>query len=156
VPWSSVEQILRTQGACAPLTDASRGRADTPSAASWASSPRCRPPSSEELEHVDVAVAHRNSVVLLSLYLYVSMVVEGFHGNRGLLPTSTSVRFLNYPCPPRDGHHVSSWESKGAGHGGCSRPLRRNRCLQSAGTPTGLRDHHARTHNLRAAASTHA
>ena len=28
------------------------------------------------------------------------MVVEGFHGNRGLLPLSTSVRFLDLPALP--------------------------------------------------------
>ena len=28
------------------------------------------------------------------------MVVEGFHGNRGLVPSSPSVRLLLSPCPP--------------------------------------------------------
>ena len=38
------------------------------------------------------------------------MVVEGFHGNRGLVPTSPSVRLPISPCPPRDGHPVSDAE----------------------------------------------
>ena len=32
------------------------------------------------------------------------MVTEGFHGNRGLVPSSPSVRLLKFPCPPHDGH----------------------------------------------------
>lgn len=36
----------------------------------------------------------------VSVSLLVSMVVEGSHGNRGLLPASTSVRFLNLPALP--------------------------------------------------------
>ena len=37
---------------------------------------------------------------VVPLSLLVSMVVEGSHGNRGLLPSSTSVRFLNLPALP--------------------------------------------------------
>jgi transposase len=41
------------------------------------------------------------------------MVAEGFHGNRGLVPSSPSVRLLNLPCPPHDGHpQVSTWEGR--------------------------------------------
>jgi len=31
--------------------------------------------------------------------LDISMVVEGFHGNRGLLPSSTRVRLLKWSLP---------------------------------------------------------
>ena len=34
------------------------------------------------------------------------MVMEGFHGNRGLVPASPCVRLLVSPCPPRDGRRV--------------------------------------------------
>src|SRR6201997_1872240 len=32
------------------------------------------------------------------------MVTEGFHGNRGLVPSSPSVRLFESSCPPHNGH----------------------------------------------------
>jgi len=40
---------------------------------------------------------------LLPAPRYPGSVVEGCHENRGLLPSSTSVRLLNLPCLPRGG-----------------------------------------------------
>src|SRR3954470_4516638 len=34
------------------------------------------------------------------------MVAEGFHGNRGLVPSSPCVRLPRSPCPPRDGRLI--------------------------------------------------
>jgi len=43
--------------------------------------------------------------------LDISMVVEGFHGNRGLLPSSTRVRLLKLiPALPA-AHHLNNWSS---------------------------------------------
>ena len=47
---------------------------------------------------VFVAVNPESSVVPVSPQ--VSMVVEGFHGNRGLVPSSPSVRLLYLPALP--------------------------------------------------------
>ncbi len=41
---------------------------------------------------------------MVSVNLSHSMMEEGSHGNRGMLPLSTSVILLIFPCSPWDGH----------------------------------------------------
>ena len=67
---------------------------------------RCRPGSGHDLgRRAGWAGSSRSdtdtSVVPVSLQ--VSIVMEGFHGDRGWLPSSTGVRLLDLPCP-RGGH----------------------------------------------------
>ncbi len=52
------------------------------------------------------------------------MLVEGFHGNRGLVPPSPSVRLASSPCPPRGAR--PGWRGSEGGEvgGGGARTLR--------------------------------